>query len=184
MTTKRKRVRLILVLATISSLAGQTEHSASDWTIYVTNDACSDYTWGFNEEQTRHAFADVVRAHLDEMLRTDKEKPENQDRYNLSITQEALAFVEYYPERTPELIRRIKEGRISVGPVYNNALWGFQSTEAVIRTFYPARRLERDRDPGRPGRDCAGVPREADGRGLRSLRCADGEISRGRGDLP
>ena len=141
--TKRKQVLPILMLATIASLAGQTKFSASDWTIYVTNDACSDYTWGFNEEQTRHAYADVVRAHLDEMLRTDQEKPENQDRYNLSITQEALAFVEYYPERTPELIRRIKEGRISVGPVYNNALWGFQSTEAVIRTFYPARRLER-----------------------------------------
>jgi len=142
--TKGKQVLPILVLATISSLAGQTQHSASDWAIYVANDACSDYTWGFNEEQTRHAYADVVRDHLDEMLRTDKEKPENQDRYNLSITQEALAFIEYYPERTPEPIRRIKESRISVGPVYNNALWGFQSTEAVIRTFYPARHLERD----------------------------------------
>jgi alpha-mannosidase len=142
--TKRVPALSVLVLATIAQIAGQTKHSASDWTIYVTNDACSDYTWGFNEEQTRRAYADVVRAHLDEMVRTDHEKAENQDRYNLSITQEALAFVERYPERKQELIRRIKEGRVSIGPVYNNALWGFQSTEAVIRTFYPARRLERD----------------------------------------
>ena len=142
--TKTKLAPLLLLLLAIASLTGQTNYRASDWTIYITNDACSDYTWGFNEQQTRRAYADVVRAHLDEMLRTDREKPENQDRYNLSITQEAEAFVEYYPDRKPELIRRIKEGRVWVGPVYNNALWGFQSTEAAIRTFYPARRLERD----------------------------------------
>jgi alpha-mannosidase len=135
---------LFLLPAVILRLSAQTNDRPSDWTIFITNDACSDYTWGFNEEQTRRAFADVVRAHLDEIQRTDHEKPENQDRYNLSITQEADAFVKYYPERKQELIRRIKEGRISVGPAYNNALWGFQSTESVIRTFYPARRLERD----------------------------------------
>ena len=134
----------LLPFLSILPLAGQTNDGAADWTIYIANDACSDYTWGFNEEQTRRAYADVVRAHLDEMQRTDHEKPDNQDRYNLSITQEANAFVEYYPERKQEFIRRIKEGRISVGPVYNNALWGFQSTESVIRTFYPACRLERE----------------------------------------
>jgi alpha-mannosidase len=142
--TKLHATLLFLPLLSILPLPGQTNDGASDWTIYIANDACSDYTWGFNEEQSRRAYADVVRAHLDEMQRTDQEKPENQDRYNLSITQEADAFVEYYPERKQELIRRIKEGRISVGPVFNNALWGFQSTESVIRTFYPARRLERD----------------------------------------
>jgi len=143
MTKLHAALLLLLFLLTLL-LTGQTNDGAAEWTIYIANDACSDYTWGFNEEQTRRAYADVVRAHLDEMRRTDHEKPENQDRYNLSITQEADAFVEYYPERKQEFIRRIKEGRISVGPVYNNALWGFQSTESVIRTFYPARRLERD----------------------------------------
>jgi hypothetical protein len=144
MNSKPNLALLIVLVASTASLAGQTSHSVSNWTIYITNDACSDYTWGFNEEQTRRAYADVVRAHLDQMLRTDLEKPENQDRYNLSITQEAQAFVERYPERKQELIRRIREGRIAVGPVYNNALWGFQSAEAAIREFYPARRLERD----------------------------------------
>lgn len=141
--TKLHATVLLLPLLSTFPLAGLTNDDA-DWTIYIANDACSDYTWGFNEEQSRRAYADVVRAHLDEMQRTDHEKAENQDRYNLSITQEAGAFVEYYPERKQDLIRRIKEGRVSVGPVYNNALWGFQSTESVIRTFYPARRLERD----------------------------------------
>jgi hypothetical protein len=142
--TKLDATLLLLPFMSMLPLTGQTNDVAADWTIYIANDACSDYTWGFNEEQSRRSYADVVRAHLDEIQRTDHEKSENQDRYNLSITQEAYAFLEYYPERKQELIRRIKEGRISVGPVYNNALWGFQSTESVIRTFYPARRLERD----------------------------------------
>src|SRR5690242_19146609 len=84
---------LLLLLLSTLPLAGQASDSAADWTIYIANDACSDYTWGFDEEQSRRAYADVVRAHLDEMLRTDHEKPENQDRYNLSITQEAHAFL-------------------------------------------------------------------------------------------
>jgi hypothetical protein len=114
----------------------------ADWTIYISNDACSDYTWGFDEAQTRKAFADVIAAHLDEMTRTDHEAEENRDRYNLSITQEGLVFLEYYPERKAELLRRIHEGRISVGAFLNNNLWGFQSLESELRDLYPARRME------------------------------------------
>jgi hypothetical protein len=116
----------------------------SDWTIYVTNDNCPDYTWGLTEEQTRQAFADIVRAHLDEMNRTDTLEPANQDRYNMAVTQEALCFVERYPERQAELIRRIKAGRVLVSPFLCNSLWAMQSTECAIRILYPARRLERD----------------------------------------
>ena len=46
------------------------------------------------------------------------------------------------------------------------------------------RHLHGDPDPGRPRRPGAGVPREADGRGRRELRGADGALPRGRGDLP
>ncbi len=118
----------------------------AEWTIYITNDNCPDYTWGFTEEETRRAFADIVRAHLDEMNRTDAEEPANRDCYNMAATQEALCFVEHYPERKDELIRRIKDGRVFVSPYLCNSLWGFQSVEGAIRTFYPARRLEREWD--------------------------------------
>ena len=116
----------------------------SVWTIYVANDNCPDYTWGLTEAQTRKAFADIVRGHLDEMNRTDDEPPECQDRYNMAVTQEALCFVEHYPERKDELVRRIKQGRAYVSPYLCNSLWAFQGVEAALRTFYPARRLERD----------------------------------------
>lgn len=114
------------------------------WRIHVTHDNCPDYTWGFTEAQTRQAFADIVRAHLDEMKRTDDQPPENRDHYNMAVTQEALCFVERYPERKAELIARIREGRVFVSPFLCNSLWGFQSTESAIRTLYPARRLERE----------------------------------------
>ena len=46
------------------------------------------------------------------------------------------------------------------------------------------RALQRDPDPRRAPGARRGVPREADGRGRRGLRLADGALPRGRGDLP
>ena len=112
--------------------------------ILVANDTCPDVTWGWTEEQTRQAFADLVRSHLDEMLRTEDDPPESRDHFNMATTQEALDFVARYPARKEELVRRIREGRICVSPFLCNSLWGFQSVEGAMRTLYPARRLERE----------------------------------------
>jgi hypothetical protein len=125
----------------LSGMLGEVDPAA--WTAYVANDNCPDYTWGYTEEQTRQAFADIVRAHLDEMKRTDALEPWNQDRYNMAVTQEALCFVERYPEREAELVRRIKEGRVFVSPFLCNSLWALHSSEGALRTLYPARRLEK-----------------------------------------
>jgi hypothetical protein len=114
------------------------------WTIYIANDNCPDYTWGYTESQTRKAFADVVKGHLDEMNRTDAHPPTERDCYNAAVTNEVLCFLEHYGERKPELIRRIKEGRLYVSPYLCNSLWAFQGVEGALRTFYPARRLERE----------------------------------------
>jgi hypothetical protein len=135
---------LLVIPAAISPAQAAAPDDPAAWSVYITNDNCPDYTWGLTEEQTRQAFADIIRGHLDEMNRTDKEPPENQDRYNMAVTQEALCFVEKYPGRKDELVRRIKEGRIFVSPYLCNSLWGFASAEQTIRTFYPARRLERE----------------------------------------
>jgi len=131
---------MIVTCAPLGTARGSDD--LSDWTIFLTNDNCPDYTWGYTEQQTRHAFAKIVRSHLDLMKQTDGESLENRDRYNMAVTQEALCFLEYYPDRESELIHRIKEGRIFVSPYLCNSLWGFQSFEGAIRTFYPARRLE------------------------------------------
>ena len=137
-------VAVCLVLTAAVNAVAVAPEEASEWTIYVTNDNCPDYTWGLTEEQTRQSFADIVRAHLDEMNLTDSQESHNRDRYNMAVTQEALCFVERYPERKDELIRRIREGRIFVSPYLCNSMWAFQGIEGAIRTLYPARRLEKE----------------------------------------
>lgn len=113
-------------------------------TIHVVNDTCADYTWGFDEAQTRRNMADLVRAHLDAMSRTDGQPEWSRDRYTMAVTNEALAFLEHYPGRRSELVRRLREGRITLSPFLDNTLWGWQSEEAFLRSLYPARRLERE----------------------------------------
>ncbi len=147
---------LTLVACHFHGMADSAEmdkHAEPPWTIFIANDNCPDYTWGLTEAQTRQAFADIVRAHLDEMARTDAQPPESRNRYNAAVTQEVLCFVEKYPQRKQELIERIKQGRLYVSPYLCNSLWAFQDNEGLLRTFYPARRLESDW--GIPKIDCA-----------------------------
>jgi len=133
-----------LSIACAAAAPGQETADGSKWTIYITNDTCFDYTWALNEEESRQSSADLVLSHLEQMTKTDDEKPENRDRFNMPVTQQALCFIERYPDRKAELLRRIREGRVYVSPFLNNTLWGFQSVEGAIRAFYPARRLERE----------------------------------------
>ena len=139
-----KRLALVGLVLALGVLGQPARAAEPGWTIYVANDNCPDYTWGLTEAQTRRAFADVVKGHLDEMTRTDGHAPESRSRYNAAVTQEVLCFLEHYPDRKAELIRRVKEGRLYVSPYLCNSLWAFQSLEGAIRTFYPARRLQRE----------------------------------------
>lgn len=135
---------ILLAVISVAPMRAQPTTDAARWKIFITNDNCPDYTWGLSETQTRQAFADIVKGHLDEMKRTDARSFSSRDRYNMAVTQEALCFVERYPEREEELILRIREGRVYVSPYLCNSLWALQSAEGAIRTFYPARRLERE----------------------------------------
>jgi hypothetical protein len=133
-----------LWLACATAARSQETADGSKWTIYITNDTCFDYTWALNEEESRQSSADLVLSHLEQMTKTDGEKPENRDRFNMPVTQQALCFIDRYPARKAELLRRMREGRVYVSPFLNNTLWGFQSLEGALRSFYPARRLEKE----------------------------------------
>lgn len=111
--------------------------------IIIANDTCPDYTWDLTETQTRQAFADLIAAHLDEMNRTDAGPPESRNHYNVMAFVEVEAFLERYPARGGEFIRRAREGRICISPFLCNTLWGFQSVEGALRAFYPASRFAR-----------------------------------------
>ena len=132
-----------LALALLGAATSGAQPASSPWTVHVVNDNCPDTTWGFDEKTTRRSMAELVRAHLDAMTRTDGEAEWNRDRYTMAVTNEALAFLERYPERKDELVRRLRDGRVTLSPFLNNSLWGWQSEEAFLRSLYPARRLER-----------------------------------------
>lgn len=134
---------LVLVFALVHLQLGAADRPGP-WRVIIANDTCPDVTWGFTEAQTRRAFADLIAAHLDEMTRTDAQPAENRNHYNATAFIELEAFLELRPERRAELVRRIREGRLCVSPFLCNSLWGFQSVEGVLRTFYPARRFERE----------------------------------------
>jgi hypothetical protein len=141
-----KTLKLALILATGARFVLQTlaTDTPTPWRVVIANDTCPDVTWGFTEVQTRQAFADLIAAHLDEMTRTDALLPHSRDHYNATAFIEVEAFLEIYPQRRDELLRRIHEGRLCVSPFLCNSLWGFQSVEGALRTFYPARRMERE----------------------------------------
>ena len=141
-----KTLKLVLILATGAGSAFPTfaADTPTPWRVVIANDTCPDVTWGFTEVQTRQAFADLIAAHLDEMTRTDALPPDNRDHYNATAFIEVEAFLGIYPQRREELLRRIREGRLCVSPFLCNSLWGFQSVEGALRTFYPARRMERE----------------------------------------
>jgi hypothetical protein len=120
------------------------DNAPPPWRVIIANDTCPDVTWGFTEAQVRQAFADLIAAHLDEMTRTDALPAEDRDHYNATAFVEVEAFLEKNPRRQEELFRRIREGRLCVSPFLCNSLWGFQSVEGALRTFYPARRMERE----------------------------------------
>lgn len=122
---------------------GEIAPTRPPWRIIIANDTCPDVTWGFTEPQVRQSFADLIRAHLDEMNRTDNWPAENRNHYNIMAFVEVESFLEKYPERKEEFIRRAREGRICVGPFLCNTMWAFQSVEGALRAFYPARRFER-----------------------------------------
>ena len=137
-------VAFVLAAGAAHALPIPAEEDAPPWRIIIANDTCPDVTWGFTESQVRQAFADLIAAHLDEMTRTDGLPAEDRDHYNATAFIEVEAFLEKTPRRQDELFRRVREGRFCVSPFLCNSLWGFQSVEGALRTFYPARRMERD----------------------------------------
>lgn len=112
--------------------------------IIIANDTCPDYTWGLTETETRKAFADLIAAHLDEMNRTDAGPVESRDHYNVMAFVEVEAFLEKFPARRDEFVRRVREGRVCIGPFLCNTLWGLQSVEGALRALYPASRFARE----------------------------------------
>jgi hypothetical protein len=113
----------------------------SQWRLYISNDVCMDNTWALTEKQTHDYIANLMAANLDAMNATDKEPWQNKARYTCTVTNEIFFFLDKYPERSSELVSRIREGRIMLSPFLVNTDWGFAGVEGFLRSLYPAKRF-------------------------------------------
>jgi hypothetical protein len=114
----------------------------TDWRIYISHDCCNDFTWGNDEASTRDNLAEILKAHLDAMTQTDSYTPDEQSHYTSTTFVEALCFLEKYPARREELVRRAIERRLTLSPWLCNTLWGSMTVEGNLRAMSAARRLQ------------------------------------------
>ena len=134
----KRNIILFTLFLSFLRLHAQVNHP---FLIFLSNDVCADYTWGLKEDEVHDAVAELIKAHLDEMNRTENFPFHIQDRYTCTITNELLFFLDKYPNRKEELYSRIHEGKIMISPFLSNSMWGFQSAEGFLRCMYPAQRL-------------------------------------------
>jgi len=113
------------------------------WTVYVCQDVCSDYTWGYTEDKTESLSVTLTNAHLEAIDRTEKEPFESQQRWNINQTMEAMWFLQREREDVKKLFERETDGHISISPTFNSNLTATMTTEQAIRSLYYGRELER-----------------------------------------
>ncbi len=114
------------------------------FTIHVVNDTCSDYTWGFDEAQTRRNMAELVRAHLDADGPHGRRAGVEPRPLHDGGDERGPGLPRALPRASERAGEAAREGRITLSPFLDNTLWGWQSEEAFLRSLYPARRLERE----------------------------------------
>jgi len=113
------------------------------WTIYVCQDVCADFTWGYDEEETTKLSADLTEAHLREIRRTENGPSGSQNRWNINQSMDVMWFLERKKkDLIEELFAREGDGHLSISPIYNSCLTGIMTTEQAIRSLYFARKLE------------------------------------------
>jgi alpha-mannosidase len=109
------------------------------WTVYLLSDVCTDYTWVYDSVEAVHvddaAITDAEIAVAGEMI----DGPEaNRNHYNFVHAREVEFYLEQYPDRAESLFDRIRDGTLTLNPIFNMCLTGDVSLEEMIRQFYPA----------------------------------------------
>jgi len=114
------------------------------WTIYVCQDVCTDFTWGYKEDETIDLSVKLAKAHLKTIKDTKAEVFESQNRWNINQTMEVMWFEERETnEKVKGLFEREKDGHISISPIFNSCLTSTMGTEQAVRSLYFASELEK-----------------------------------------
>ncbi len=112
--------------------------------IYIAPDDHTDYLWSADEETYRQAFLEMIDYYLDQADRTASHPPEHQGRWNCDGN---FWMWTYEKSKTPaefeRLMRRVRDGHISVPLNALASCYGGTPLEAVLRGMYYAGRIER-----------------------------------------
>ncbi|NLE45292.1 MAG: hypothetical protein GX620_11270 [Chloroflexi bacterium] len=117
------------------------------WTIYVLSDACTDYTWVYDNTQAVHADdAAITEAELNVAEATVDGPESDHNHYNMVHARELEFYLEQYPDKAGRLLSAVQDGTIGFNPFYNMCMTNDLTLEELIRHFYPARRWAEEHD--------------------------------------
>lgn len=151
-SVSRRVVRRALLLTGVSltaSLAGSLAlplpgHAQAPKTFYIAPDDHTDYMWTANEADYRDAFLRMLDTYLGQADATDALPSDFHSRWN---TDGSFWMRIYEQNRMPaqfdRLMARVASGNISMPLNTLISTYGGTPTEAVLRNFYYAGRLER-----------------------------------------
>ncbi len=111
--------------------------------IYLGNDDHTDYLWSGNVADYKTAFGHMIKFYLDRADATDQQPADFQARFNCDGSLWMWEYERNHPGDFPRLIRRIRDGHISVPLTPITLCYGAQSAEGVLRGMYYAGRIER-----------------------------------------
>jgi alpha-mannosidase len=112
--------------------------------IYIAPDDHTDYMWSGDEEAYRRAFIEMIDYYLDLADKTAKNPPEHQSRWNCDGSVWMWTYEHNRPPADFErLMRRVRDGHISMPLTASVSCYGAIPAEAVLRGMYYAGRLER-----------------------------------------
>jgi alpha-mannosidase len=138
------RTRTAIGLLLLAVLASWSASGQSAKRIYIANDCHTDYMWSADEEGYKRAFLRMLDYYLELADSTDKDAPDFQSRFACDGT---FWFRVFERNRTQSevgrLVKRIKDGHITLPLTLLNLCYGGMPAEAVLRSMYYAGRLER-----------------------------------------
>ena len=131
-------VRLAVGSEIVTSTASVGTHRP--WTVYLLSDACTDYTWVYDDVADVHAHdAAITEAEMAQVEETRDAPETDRNHYNFVHAREVEFYLERYPDQAERLFDHIRQGTLTLNPIFNMCLTGDMSLEELIRQFYPAR---------------------------------------------
>gem|GEM_PF-647019 len=110
------------------------------WTVYLLSDVCTDYTWVYDDVEAVHADDAAITEAESALAEATQSDPEaNRNHYNFVHARQAWFYLERYPDQGVRFFDHVRQGTLTLNPIFNMCLTGNMGLEELIRQFYPAR---------------------------------------------